>query len=129
MTTTYTNAMESDQTPSTTPPHTKENQQSQISPVNAFENLPPPPATSGNVDEGVENSIEAGGSSNSNSNSNEENNHDSSPTSSPSEGDLPLEYQLHEVDLTNPDMDPLEYTFRRLVPIPKGLFSLFFYFY
>jgi hypothetical protein len=36
--------------------------------------------------------------------------------------ELPLEYQLHEVDLTNPDMDPLEYTFRRYVPIPKVYF-------
>jgi hypothetical protein len=35
---------------------------------------------------------------------------------------LPPEYQLHEVDLTNPDMDPLEYTFRRFVPIPKVYF-------
>ena len=35
---------------------------------------------------------------------------------------LPIEYQLHEVDLTNPDMDPLEYTFRRYVPIPKAYF-------
>ena len=35
---------------------------------------------------------------------------------------LPLEYQLHQVDLTNPNMDPLEYTFRRYVPIPKVYF-------
>jgi hypothetical protein len=35
---------------------------------------------------------------------------------------LPPEYQLHEVDLTNPDMDPLEYTFRRYVPVPKAYF-------
>ena len=34
-------------------------------------------------------------------------------------GLLPIEYQLYEVDLTNPDMDPLEYTFRKYVPIPK----------
>ena len=32
---------------------------------------------------------------------------------------LPIEYQLYEVDLTNPEMDPLEYTFRKYVPIPK----------
>ena len=32
---------------------------------------------------------------------------------------LPIEYQLYEVDLTDPNMDPLEYTFRRFVPIPK----------
>ena len=31
---------------------------------------------------------------------------------------LPI-YQLYEVDLTNPEMDPLEYTFRKYVPIPK----------
>jgi len=29
---------------------------------------------------------------------------------------LPIEYQLYEVDLTNPDIDP---TFRKYVPIPK----------
>ena len=34
-------------------------------------------------------------------------------------GLLPIEYQLYEVDLTNPEMDPLEYTFRKYVPIPK----------
>ena len=34
-------------------------------------------------------------------------------------GLLPIEYQLYEVDLTNPDIDPLEYTFRKYVPIPK----------
>ena len=32
---------------------------------------------------------------------------------------LPIEYQLYEVDLTHPDIDPLEYTFRKYVPIPK----------
>mmetsp|Transcript_22697 Transcript_22697/g.46746 ORF Transcript_22697/g.46746 Transcript_22697/m.46746 type:complete len:225 (-) Transcript_22697:185-859(-) len=120
MTTTYTNTMESDQTSSTTPPHTKENQQSRISQMDALDNLPPPPSTSGNVDESLEKSIEAGGSNN--SNSNENNNLGSSPTPSPSEPVLPLEYQLHEVDLTSPDLDPLEYTFRRLVPIPKVYF-------
>lgn len=36
--------------------------------------------------------------------------------------ELPVEYQLYEVDLTNPDMDPLEYTFRRFVPIPRVYF-------
>ena len=35
---------------------------------------------------------------------------------------LPLEYQLHEIDLTDPNMDPLEYTFRRFVPLPKVYF-------
>mmetsp|Transcript_25203 Transcript_25203/g.39693 ORF Transcript_25203/g.39693 Transcript_25203/m.39693 type:complete len:184 (+) Transcript_25203:2-553(+) len=35
---------------------------------------------------------------------------------------LPIEYQLHEVDLTNPEMDPLEYAFRKCVPIPKSYF-------
>lgn len=40
----------------------------------------------------------------------------------PSRQELPIEYQLYEVDLTNPDMDPLEYTFRRYVPIPKAYF-------
>ena len=35
---------------------------------------------------------------------------------------LPIEYQLYKVDLTNPDMDPLEYTFRKYVPIPKVYF-------
>jgi hypothetical protein len=35
---------------------------------------------------------------------------------------LPIEYQLHEVDLTSPELDPLEYTFRKLVPIPKVYF-------
>ena len=38
------------------------------------------------------------------------------------EQQLPIEYQLHEVDLTNPDMDPLEYTFRSYIPIPKAYF-------
>ena len=38
------------------------------------------------------------------------------------EEELPIEYQLYEVDLTNPDMDPLEYAFRRYVPIPKEYF-------
>ena len=41
-------------------------------------------------------------------------------TTEPSQ--LPPEYQLHESDLTNPEMDPLEYTFRRFVPIPKVYF-------
>ncbi|KAL3782969.1 hypothetical protein HJC23_003125 [Cyclotella cryptica] len=36
--------------------------------------------------------------------------------------ELPIEYQLHEVDLNNPNIDPLEYTFRRFVPIPKVYF-------
>ncbi|KAL7535137.1 hypothetical protein ACHAXR_006294 [Thalassiosira sp. AJA248-18] len=35
---------------------------------------------------------------------------------------LPIEYQLYEVDLSAPDMDPLEWTFRRYVPIPKEYF-------
>ncbi len=103
---------------------TKESKQTRISQENALENLPPPPSTNGNVEEGLENSFRAGGSNDSNSNENENNNHGSSPTPSPSELELPLEYQLHEVDLTDPDMDPLEYTFRRLVPIPRGLCSL-----
>lgn len=38
------------------------------------------------------------------------------------EQQLPLECQLQQVDLNNPDMDPLEYTFRRFVPIPKVYF-------
>ncbi|KAL7469164.1 hypothetical protein ACHAXS_009434 [Conticribra weissflogii] len=101
---------------------TKESKQTRISQENVLENLPPPPSTNCNVDEGLENSFPAGGSNDSNSNENENNNHGSSPTPSPSELELPLEYQLHEVDLTDPDMDPLEYTFRRLVPIPKVYF-------
>mmetsp|Transcript_12306 Transcript_12306/g.26611 ORF Transcript_12306/g.26611 Transcript_12306/m.26611 type:complete len:184 (-) Transcript_12306:2093-2644(-) len=35
---------------------------------------------------------------------------------------LPIEYQLYEVDLTHPDMDPLEYVFRKYVPVPKAYF-------
>ena len=38
------------------------------------------------------------------------------------EPQLPIEYQLDEVDLTDPNMDPLEYTFRKYVPIPKAYF-------
>ena len=33
-----------------------------------------------------------------------------------------MEYQCEEVDLANPDMDPLEYAFRRCVPIPRAYF-------
>lgn len=36
--------------------------------------------------------------------------------------ELPIEYQLHETDLADPEMDPLEYTFRRYVPVPKAYF-------
>ncbi|KAL3770537.1 hypothetical protein ACHAW5_009565 [Stephanodiscus triporus] len=36
--------------------------------------------------------------------------------------ELPVEYQVHEVDMTNPDMDPLEYAFRRYIPIPRAYF-------
>jgi hypothetical protein len=36
--------------------------------------------------------------------------------------ELPLEYQVHEVDMNNPDMDPFEYAFRKYVPIPRAYF-------
>ena len=36
--------------------------------------------------------------------------------------ELPLELQLHEVDLSNPDLDPLEYAFRKYVPIPAAYY-------
>mmetsp|Transcript_4649 Transcript_4649/g.10269 ORF Transcript_4649/g.10269 Transcript_4649/m.10269 type:complete len:202 (-) Transcript_4649:98-703(-) len=32
---------------------------------------------------------------------------------------LPVELQLYEIDLTNPDLDPLEFYFRKYVPIPR----------
>ncbi|KAL9187875.1 hypothetical protein ACHAXT_006253 [Thalassiosira profunda] len=35
---------------------------------------------------------------------------------------LPIELQLYQVDLANPDMDPLEYAFRSWVPIPRAYF-------
>ena len=46
----------------------------------------------------------------------------SSDDDPPSQPQLPIEYQLYEVDLTNPDMDPLEYTFRKYVSVPKAYF-------
>lgn len=36
--------------------------------------------------------------------------------------EIPVEYQVHEVDMTNPEMDPLEYAFRKYVPIPRAYF-------
>lgn len=40
----------------------------------------------------------------------------------PSQIPLPIEYQLDEVNLNDPDMDPLEYTFRKYFPIPRAYF-------
>jgi hypothetical protein len=38
------------------------------------------------------------------------------------DSEVPVEYEVHEVDMTNPDMDPLEYAFRKYVPIPRAYF-------
>eukprot|EP00565_Helicotheca_tamesis_P000584 CAMPEP_0185727484 /NCGR_PEP_ID=MMETSP1171-20130828/3160_1 /TAXON_ID=374046 /ORGANISM="Helicotheca tamensis, Strain CCMP826" /LENGTH=205 /DNA_ID=CAMNT_0028396063 /DNA_START=107 /DNA_END=724 /DNA_ORIENTATION=+ len=35
---------------------------------------------------------------------------------------IPIEEQLYEVNMDDPDMDPLEWTVRKLVPIPKAYF-------
>lgn len=35
---------------------------------------------------------------------------------------LPVEMQLEEVDMDDPRMDPLEWTVRKLIPIPKAYF-------
>ena len=53
------------------------------------------------------------------------NNNDSNSNNSSSDNSLslPIEYQLYdEVDITNPNMDPLEYTVRKYIPIPKAYF-------
>lgn len=67
--------------------------------------------------EGCSGSADQGGCSGNSSSSDNENENGSS--SEQQSDQLPIEYQLYEVDMTNPDMDPLEYTFRRYVPIPK----------
>jgi hypothetical protein len=38
------------------------------------------------------------------------------------DNELPLEYEVHEVDMTNPDMDPFEYAFRKYIPVPRAYF-------
>ena len=54
-----------------------------------------------------------------NEDDNNQKNNDPSASSSTQQNNLPIEYQLYEVDLSNPDMDPLEYTFPKYIPIPK----------
>jgi hypothetical protein len=36
--------------------------------------------------------------------------------------DVPIEYQLYQVDMNDPKMDPLEWTIRKIVPIPKAYY-------
>ena len=36
--------------------------------------------------------------------------------------DLPMEQQLYQVDMNDPKMDPLEWTIRKIVPIPKAYY-------
>ena len=36
--------------------------------------------------------------------------------------DLPIELQYYEVDMNDPKMDPLEWTVRKVVPIPKAYY-------
>ena len=38
------------------------------------------------------------------------------------ESDIPVELQYHEVDMNDPLMDPLEWTVRKVVPIPRAYF-------
>jgi len=36
--------------------------------------------------------------------------------------DIPIELQYHEVDMNDPMMDPLEWTVRKVIPIPRAYF-------
>mmetsp|Transcript_18757 Transcript_18757/g.27147 ORF Transcript_18757/g.27147 Transcript_18757/m.27147 type:complete len:180 (-) Transcript_18757:410-949(-) len=44
------------------------------------------------------------------------------PDSEQVEGAIPIEEQLHEVDMEDPNMDPLEWSVRKVIPVPKAYF-------